>query len=483
MLVRTLLVLESPELRKRVREALEPLDVMVGFARLRGDFWDRLSRENTDLLFVSRGLLPDPIVTTISQLRKLPDQPEIVVFLDGEGAEERADLLAAGCLAVLEEEISPRLLRDSLAALIERRTEWLAARFGSGRGQPRALLGDFVSSSSAMQSFLDMARRVVPTDSSLLVLGETGVGKEHLARAIHNEGPRASGPFIAVNCGALPEGLLESELFGHEEGAFTGATRSRRGYFELAHRGTIFLDEIAEMPLHLQVKLLRVLQEYSIHRVGSERSIEVDVRVIAATNRDLVAEVDARRFRQDLYYRLGVVTLTIPPLRERREDIPALVERYLETFRRRFVRSISGIDPEALDVVVRYDWPGNVRELMNVIERAVLLGRGERISLEDLPDAVAGDAGRGPGRERTAVAGPNGISVPEEWLAMPWAEARREILQRFERAYLSRLLRECGGRIGEAARRAGIQPRSLFEKMRAHGLRKESYKPGRRTPS
>jgi len=481
MLVRTLLVLESPEIRTRVRAALGQLDVVVSLLRLQGDFWTRLAKESADLVLASRSLLARDPAADIARLRDLPDRPEVIVFTEREDSEARADLLAAGCLAVLDAETPDRLLRESLAALVQRRSEWLTARVGAGRGQPRATLDDFVSTSGAMESFLDIARRVVPTDSALLVLGETGSGKEHLARAIHNEGPRARGPFIAVNCGALPEGLLESELFGHEEGSFTGATRPRRGYFELAHRGTIFLDEIAEMPLHLQVKLLRVLQEYTIHRIGSERSIEVDVRVVAATNRDLLVEVEAKRFRQDLYYRLGVVTLSIPPLRSRREDIPALVTRYLEVYRRRFVREIADVQPEALDALTRYAWPGNVRELMNVMERAVLLSRSHRIGLEDLPESIAA-----PGRATPAsVAGVAAsdaecLALPREWMDRTWTEARREVLVQFERAYLTRLLRESGGRIGEAARRAGMQPRSLFEKMRVHGLRKEAFKPRRR---
>jgi DNA-binding NtrC family response regulator len=337
--------------------------------------------------------------------------------------------------------------------------------------EPR--LGDFVSESPTMQAFMRTVRRVVPSSSSLLILGETGAGKERLAMAIHGEGPRSDGPFIAVNCGALPDTLLESELFGHEEGAFTGATRDRRGMFELAHRGTIFLDEIGEMPLHLQVKLLRVLQDRRIQRLGSERAVDVDVRVIAASNRDIEADVDAKQFRRDLYYRLSVVTLTIPALRERREDIPALVQNYVEYLRPQVGRDVNAIDDDVLEALTRYAWPGNVRELINVLERAMLLCDDDTIALHDLPQTIAELAAGG------AAAGdatsPGGF--PASWLRGPIREGREQAVAAFEKTYLTGLLRDTGGRVGETAARAGIEPRSLYDKMRKYNLRKEDFWP------
>jgi len=317
-----------------------------------------------------------------------------------------------------------------------------------------------------MQRFLSLARRVVPSESALLVLGETGVGKERLARAIHAEGPRAGGPFLAVNCGALPESLLESELFGHEEGAFTGATRAHRGYFEMAHRGTLFLDEIGEMPLHVQVKLLRVLEDRRVLRVGGERAISVDVRVMAATNRELEADVVSRRFRSDLYYRLAVVTLTVPPLRERREDVPLLVRHYIEYFRALVGRPVTGVSANAMAALAAYDWPGNVRELINVVERAVLLAPGAEVRVSDLPPGIVGLAG--------AAAGA-GASLPladDDWLERPLVQARAA----FEARYVAATLAATKGRVSEAARRAGVNPRTLFDLMRRHGLAKEAFK-------
>jgi DNA-binding NtrC family response regulator len=316
---------------------------------------------------------------------------------------------------------------------------------------------------------------VVNSDSSILILGETGVGKERLARAIHAESHRSAGPFIAVNCGALPEALLESELFGHEQGAFTGATRSRRGWFELAHSGTIFLDEVGDMPIHLQVKLLRVLQEKKIQRVGSEKAIDIDVRVMAASNRDLSAEIERRQFRKDLFYRLCVVTLTIPALRDRREDIPQLIDSYIEYLRTQTGREVYAITDRARDALCRYMWPGNVRELINVLERAVLLCKGDTICVDDLPSEIGkGDAAGAKGSGKHMPPGPDGIE--QHWLERPWQDVRREYTDRLERAYFSALLAASGGRVGAAAERAGIRARSLFDKMKHHGLNKKDFR-------
>jgi transcriptional regulator with GAF, ATPase, and Fis domain len=289
---------------------------------------------------------------------------------------------------------------------------------------------------------------------------------------VHAEGPRSGGPFLAVNCGALPEGLLESELFGHERGAFTGAERAHRGCFEMAHLGTLFLDEIAELPLHLQSKLLRVLEDRRIVRLGGEKPVPVDVRLIAATNRDLEEEVRARRFRADLYYRLAVVTLTVPPLRDRREDVPALVRDYFDHFRATLGRDVRSIHPGALAALVAYSWPGNVRELINVVERAVLLCPGHEVGRADLPRTLTGPRAAPP-------PGPF-AALPEAWRSLKLREARREVTTVFESAYLRDLLRETGGRVGEAARRAGINERTLYGMMQRHGLRKEEFRPGAR---
>jgi two-component system response regulator AtoC len=337
-------------------------------------------------------------------------------------------------------------------------------------------LEDFVSSSPAMAAFMRTVLKVVATDTTLLILGETGVGKERLARAIHSAGSRGGGPFISVNCAALPESLVESELFGHEEGAFTGATRSRRGAFELAHRGTIFLDEIGEMPQQLQVKLLHVLEDYEVRPVGGEHTIPVDVRIMAATNRHLNKDVEEKRFREDLFYRLNVMTLEIPPLRARSEDIPVLARSYVGEISTRIGKDVSTLSEGAVTALVQYSWPGNVRELINIIERAVLLCDGTVITEGDLPLEVSGMGIKHPARSPMF---PGTLAAPqlhEDWLAKPLREFRAMMVDEAEKAYLAGLLRQTHGRIGETAERAGIEPRSLHGKMKKYGLRKEDFK-------
>ena len=427
-----------------------------------------------DLVVVSTALLTPPVEERVDELRGRSDAPEVVLVHDHEDPVFRAAAIRAGCLAVLNASLSLDDLAATLQALVQRSLNHvrLAIRATSPQGPSR--LDDFVSESPRMAEFLALARRVVDADSALLLLGETGTGKERLARSIHGEGPRGGGPFVAVNCGALPETLLESELFGHERGAFTGAERARRGYFEQAEGGTLFLDEIGEVPSHLQVKLLRAIEHRKIQRLGAEREFPVDVRVMAATNRDLEQEIEARRFRRDLYYRLAVVTLTLPALRECPEDVPVLFNSYVEHFRRRLNRPICGVQPAAADALARYPWPGNVRELINVVERAVLLAPGPEIRLADLPRVIGACA------SADAVATVTPESAVDPWTDRPLAEARREAIASFERAYLTRLLRSTGGRVGETATRAGIDPRSLYELMRRHGLRKEDFRDHRR---
>ena len=477
MLIRILLAIDKPKLQKNVHTLLSQKDVIVETIGKKTQLLEHIPRENCDLVIISQSLIPKPVFDTLNVLQQLPDAPGIVVIAPKEDPEERAQFLAAGCDAVLYAGLSAERLRDVFETILSKRSKLQQRSLTTIRTLAQPRLTDFVSTSPAMQIFMRTVNRVVKTDVPLLILGETGVGKERLARAIHAEGPRSAGPFITVNCGALPETLLESELFGHEEGAFTGAVRSRRGWFELAHRGTIFLDEIGELANHLQVKLLRVLQEHEIQRIGSEKSFKVDVRVMAATNRDIEEEIESGYFRKDLYYRLSVMTLTIPPLQDRIEDIPVLVESYINYLRPRIGCEVFGITDEAQEALQHYSWPGNVRELINIIERAMLLCNDTEIALEDLPSNISGKS------ETATMPGASPLSpvdlgaLREEWLQQPLQEVRKEVLEKFERAYLTGLLRLTNGRIGETAKRAGIQSRSLFDKMQRLGLRKEDFKP------
>lgn len=472
MLIRVLIVHDDPALIHRFQSLGEEQSVDLVRSESGENLWKRLKRGDVDLVLVPREVLGEHPATWIRSLRHLPDHPEVVVLVQKEDARERASLLASGCIAILNLDLPDTSLLDVMGAILTRLRKEASTRL---RAENRSSLGDFQSTSIVMQHFMEMVNRVAGSDSSVLIMGETGVGKERLGQAIHNDGRHAEGPFLAVNCGALPESLLESELFGHEQGAFTGATRTRRGYFELAHGGTLFLDEIGEMPLHLQVKLLRVLQEHRIQRVGGERSIPVDVRIMAASNRDLEEEVAEKRFRADLYFRLAVVTLILPSLRERWEDIPYLVDNYLEHFRAQLASPVEGISPEALEAMLLYQWPGNVRELINVIERAVLLCEGTEITLNDLPPAIgATGLGRVEDAVATAPIGPTLLSSAE-FEGRPLKAVREETLERINKIYLDHVLGETGGRIGVTALRAGISERTLYGLMRKLGLRKEDY--------
>jgi DNA-binding NtrC family response regulator len=471
VLFRAIIAARNPGLAKRLAETLERLDVRVEQSHCMEEIWSQVARESTDFIFAGREILDGDAGELVRSLRGLPEGPDVAILSDHEPPSERARFLAMGCLAVLDAQLPEEVLKGVCEAIVARRRKTQAARL-SGLSSDQPKLSDFVSLSPAMQSFTEVARRVAATNTTLLILGETGVGKEWLARAIHHEGPRSSGPFLPVNCAAMPESLLESELFGHEEGAFTGASRARRGCFELAHTGTLFLDEIGDMAIHLQVKLLRVLQDRSVRRVGGETAIPIDVRVTAATNRDIRKDVAQKTFREDLYYRLSVVTLTVPPLRDRHEDIPELVDNYVNYFRNQFPHRASQVAPAALEAMIGYPWPGNVRELINVIERAMLVSPNEQIEWADLPEEIRNYGMEGANAHDQAAHAP--LPLPETWLAEPLPK----LLASVERSYLGRVLETAGGRVGKAAELAGIDPRVLYDKMKRYGLRKEDFRNG-----
>jgi two-component system NtrC family response regulator len=311
------------------------------------------------------------------------------------------------------------------------------------RHRVEGIIGD----SGRMQEVLSLVRRVAPSDATVLIRGESGTGKELIARALHYASPRAAGPLVKVNCAALAESLLEAELFGHEKGAFTGAVASRKGRFELADGGSLFLDEIGDLPPHLQVKLLRVLQEREFERVGSSRPIKVDVRLLAATHRNLEALVREGRFREDLYYRINVVTIMLPPLRERREDLPPLIEHFLRAFAGKNGKTVRGLTREAREALLRYDYPGNIRELENLMERAVVLTRDDVIGVEDLPLALETPAS-GSGEEAGLIAAVEGL----------------------ERRMIREALAKADGTQTRAAELLGISERVLRYKLKKYGL-------------
>jgi two-component system response regulator AtoC len=351
--------------------------------------------------------------------------------------------------------------------------------------RPEGLPG-VISGSEIMIDVARVTRQVARSRACVLIVGETGAGKELIARAIHDLSPRASGPYIRVNCGALTESLLESELFGHVKGSFTGAVENRTGRFEAAHTGTIFLDEINSTSPKLQVKLLRVLQEGEFERVGDVSTKKVDVRVVAATNRDLREEIDSGRFREDLYYRINVVPIDLPPLRDRRDDIPPLVNFFLKRYCEQNQREMSRVDPEAMKLLFRYDWPGNVRELQNYVERAVVLGDGAELKPEHLPPQLRGEApprpirGKSPDLEALTsdlvrrgllAAGPNAD------------ELIRRIVAPVERELIQQVLTSCDRVQIKAAARLGINRNTLHKKLTEYGLDSSSNGDGAHSPA
>jgi two-component system response regulator AtoC len=332
--------------------------------------------------------------------------------------------------------------REGLRRQVQQLHEEIAALRGPG---------GLVGRSAGLRQAITIAHKVAKHPSTVLITGESGSGKELIARLIHDSGPRASAPFVAVNCGAIPEQLLETELFGHARGAFTGAVDHRRGLFEEASGGTMFLDEIGELPVALQVKLLRALQEGEVRRVGDNASRAVDVRVVAATSRDLESDVRSGRFREDLFYRVNVVRLQLPSLRERREDIPDLVRHFIATFNARLGLAITGVTPAAMRWLMDHTWPGNVRELENVVERAMVLADGAQIDVTQLPPSV-----REPG---SSVAASDDLDLS--------VKRRTEAL---ERTLIERALRQTGGNRTHAARLLDLSHRALLYKIKEYGL-------------
>jgi DNA-binding NtrC family response regulator len=384
----------------------------------------------------------------LSALRRDGVTTPILLVTDASGLAEAVRLLREGADDYMVRPVDAFELRARLSRLVERHE--LDSRLALLQDEVSKSYGvkNLVSHSPAMHSVVDRILRVAPLKATVLVFGESGVGKELVARAIHFNSPRRTFPFLAINCAAIPASLIESELFGHERGAFTGAHTRARGKFEIADRGTLFLDEIGETDLATQVKLLRVLEEKEFMRVGGDTSLRVDVRVIAATNADLEAMVERGTFRRDLYYRLKVVTIHVPPLRDRRADLPELIEGFLDELSRSNAVPRKAVAPEVLEALSVYDWPGNVRELKNVLESVLVASPGERVHLEDLPPSIA-----------RAVAPPRRPSL------VPGTT-----LESMERELIRATLESAGGNRTHSAEILGIGVRTLQRKIRSYGL-------------
>jgi two-component system response regulator AtoC len=432
-----------------------------------------------------------PGLDGMALLRKLSaDYPDVpVVMITAHGSVENAvEAVKLGAFDYIEKPFDQEQIRQIVDKALK--THAFARR--DVRPEEPKVRGRFrlVGDSPAIRQVYGVIEKVADTPSTVLITGESGTGKELIARALHEYSSRREGPFIKINCAAIPKTLMESELFGYEKGAFTGAVGAKPGRFELAHNGTLFLDEIGEIPVEMQVKLLRVLQESEFERVGGIKTIKVDVRLVAATNRDLHAEVAAAAFREDLYYRLNVVPIHLPPLRERRDDIPLLVGHFIGRFNERLKKQVTGIEPDAVFRLTAYSWPGNIRELENVIERTILFCEGPTIRVIDLPGELMGTgapssasmpaiqtpSSPGASGEARRLTPPAGVPVLPTALVGGEAvsslkEAVRVETERVERDLIQRALDETGGNVTQAARKLQISRKSLQTKMKELGLR------------
>jgi DNA-binding NtrC family response regulator len=386
-----------------------------------------------------------PGLTLLREIKRLHPETNVIIMTAFGSIETAIQAMKEGAYdyvtkPVKFEEIALTTRKAVQEASLRRELVWLRRAV-----EKEYSFNQILGKSKPMQEVFDLIRRISASPSNILITGASGTGKELVARAIHFNSPRSQGPFVPVNCAAIPEHLLESEMFGHVKGSFTDAKVDRKGLFEEAQGGTLFLDEISELPLSLQAKLLRAIQEKEIRRVGAARSIPVDVRIVGATNLDLVEQVQAKLFREDLYYRLNVIEVHMPALRERTEDIPLLAVHFIKKYAEPMKKTVAGLTEGALALLMDYGWPGNVRELENVIERSVTLTRGEKITPEDLPPVVRGSSG-----DRQMI---------EE------AAEKIRTLGDMERAYILRILEKTGGNKYQAAQMLAIDRKTLYRKL------------------
>jgi DNA-binding NtrC family response regulator len=423
-----------------------------------------------------------PKLDGLELLRRVKEKgaPTEVIMMTGHGSVEQAvSAVRLGAYHFLKKPFEGHAaVAITVAQAAEHKRLSLRTRRLEQTLEARERFGELLGTSPEMIDVYRLIENVATTTSTVLITGESGTGKELVARAIHQTSPRAGKPFVPVNCAAIPKELVESELFGHVRGAFTGAQAARAGLFESAHGGTIFLDEVGDLPLAAQVKLLRTLQEGEVKRVGSDETRIVDVRVLAATNVELKACIEAGTFRTDLFYRLNVIGVRLPPLRERHDDVALLAYHFLEKYARRLGRDPKPLGKDALAALREYSWPGNVRELEHAMERAVVLAQGPEIARGDLPAEMRREPARAPQHETPhavemslpprAPSSPPKRRISGSLTALPFAEAKRIATARFEEAYMSEVLRRAGGNLSEAARQAGVD-RSNFKRILRRG--------------
>ncbi|HQB94303.1 MAG TPA: sigma-54 dependent transcriptional regulator [Candidatus Omnitrophota bacterium] len=446
-----LLVEDDSNSRKGLTQFLQALDYDVITAANGREGFDLFKEENPDLVIADIRMPEMDGVTLLEKIREEKPSAKVILLTAYGSVEDAVKAMKKGAFYYLTkpvnlEELELLVKKTFSSRQLEEENRELKREIFSERYHE----GTLIAESPKMKELLRTADKIAASSASVLIEGESGTGKELIARRIHEMSPRSQNPFVAVHCAALTETLLSSELFGHEKGAFTGAVERRQGRFERAHQGSLFLDEIGEISKDTQVKLLRVLQEGEFERVGGVKTIKVDVRLIAATNKTLIDEVKKQSFREDLYYRINVIYLKMPPLRERKEDIPPLVNTFMRRYGIRNGKKLRGIAPDALEALLRYDWPGNVRELKNIVERMIVLSAGEELTLDQVPDDI-----RGPRPVAASfVSGNSAVTT--------LTDAEKELIRN--------ALRETNGNKSKAAEKLGISRRTLYRKIEEYQI-------------
>jgi two-component system response regulator HydG len=502
---RVLVVDDEPTLRRTLARVLAQRGFAVSQAEDGAEALAFVAANDVDVVMLDLMMPGLSGLEVLAEVKRLRSDVECVMMTAYSRIEDAVASVRAGAYDFLTK---PFASLDAVALTVGKAAErrrLIARARRLEQELERGVAGDgleIIGQSPAMRAVFRLVDGVASSSSTILILGESGTGKELVARAIHRKSPRANKPFVAVNCSAIPENLIESELFGHVKGAFTSANASKAGLFELADKGTLFLDEVGDLSLAAQVKLLRALQEGEIKRVGSAETKNVDVRVVAATNVGLREQISAGKFREDLYYRLNVIALHLPPLRERREDVPLLAQHFLKKLSLQTGKKVDRIDHRAIVALAGYDWPGNVRQLENAVERAVVLALRDEITLDDLPAEIARgkdrpsattriDGGSGgppssgaPNGDRisstalspaTSAEDPEGAlqtaltAVAHALAEMGYAEAKRHLVREFDRAYATAMLQRSGGNVSEAARLAGLDRSNFRRVLRKHG--------------
>jgi DNA-binding NtrC family response regulator len=453
---RILVVDDEPDMVETVARILTHLGHESVTATEGGAALELLERERPDLVLTDLRMPGMDGLALLKEVKRIDPEAPVVLFTAHATIETAVEAIKAGAFDYITKPFTADQLQVVIErALTQRRLQEENRRLKE-QLQESYRFENIIGRSLPMLQVFEVVRKVARSEANILIVGESGTGKELVARSIHVNSARAAKPFIPVDCASLPENLLESELFGHEKGAFTGAHMTRPGLFEYGNGGTVFLDEVGDLGGNLQAKLLRVLQERQIRRVGSNKFISVDVRVISATNRDLAEAVKRAEFREDLFYRLNVISIPLPPLRERKGDIPLIAHHYFQKYLASSGKKITGISPETLALLEAHSWPGNVRELQNVVERAVVLAEKEILLPEDLPEHI---------RAREA-----GALRPESRADLPMKRAKDEWNRAFEKEYLLSLLKRHQGNISQAARAAGVDRKTIHRLLKKHDL-------------